>query len=193
MENIYLAALSPDGRQVATAGDWRVRLWTLGQGDDPSPTEGGEGSPPLWNLVGTPETLTFSPDGACVLVGTSEGGIELGRVARDAEVFRWKAHEDAVSGLAFSPDGAWLLSSSRDGTARLWRYSSTSLQQALRAIRGCLPPTDRMRLLGEPKSEAAAHYSACQVKLGREEEPWFPVDVPGVQRFAPRDTGAAER
>ncbi len=70
------------------------------------------------------ESMAFSPDGAWLVTGTTEGSILLWRTADwqiDTELW---GHFDAVDSLAFTPDGQTLFSASRDGTLRVWGTSA---------------------------------------------------------------------
>jgi WD40 repeat protein len=69
----------------------------------------------------TVSSVMFSPDGKCIVSGSSDQTIGLWD-AETGELLRppLKGHEDAVLCVVFSPDGKRILSGSHDQTIRLW-------------------------------------------------------------------------
>jgi WD40 repeat protein len=115
------AALSPDGRWVATAG-WHSlsfgngatpRLWDAATGKEERTLEGGQGG-------GTNAVVAFSPDGRRLLTAGAERTATLWDVAQGTEVATFRGHEGAILGVAFSPDGRHVATAAADQTARLW-------------------------------------------------------------------------
>jgi len=112
-----MAALSSDGKILATAEGSYVRFWTLADGK------------PL-GVVQMPgassRAMRFSPDGRRLAVGTGNYEQLYPSVIHliDAERFQlvktFAGHKGAVTGVAFSPDGRTLLSVSIDRSARVW-------------------------------------------------------------------------
>ena len=64
--------------------------------------------------------MAFSPDGALLASGSSDGSIVLWDVASGAEVRVLAGHSTAPSLLAFSPDGKTVAAGGADGAVRLW-------------------------------------------------------------------------
>ena len=68
---------------------------------------------------GSVTSVTFSPDGELLAVGSSDKSATLWDVANKAIRFTFK-HEDIVRVVLFSPDGRRLATGSLDATAKLW-------------------------------------------------------------------------
>jgi WD40 repeat protein/serine/threonine protein kinase len=110
------AAISPDGQLVAVAAPGsRFRLLRI--------SDGGE----LFSGSVDEDTvtvLTFSPDGADLLVASGYGNPTIGRwdVATGEPIGTLEGHRSYVTDLQFTPDGKHLVSSSTDQTIRLWSW-----------------------------------------------------------------------
>ena len=78
----------------------------------------------------TVSSVMFSPDGKCIVSGSSDQTIRLWD-AETGELLRppLKGHEDAVLCVVFSPDGKQILSGSHDQTIRLWDAETGELVQ----------------------------------------------------------------
>jgi WD40 repeat protein len=108
-------ALSPDGRILATGdqSDQSFRLWSL---DDNAARQ-------MMVVRGDDEhqgSLTFSPDGRILAVGTWEGVVRLLEMPAGRQTAVLVGHKRAVTSLAFSPDGRTLATVSDDSSVRLW-------------------------------------------------------------------------
>ena len=68
--------------------------------------------------------MAWSPDGARLLSGGSDGTLRLWEAASGRELAVLEGHKGQVSSVAWSPDGARLLSGGGDGTVRLWEVAS---------------------------------------------------------------------
>lgn len=109
------AALSPDGRWLATDGeDSSVSLWDLYSGRELRRFGGHH------NEV---NAIAFSPDGLQLLTGDSDTA-HLWDVQSGREVKRFEGHSASVTAVAFSPDGRQVVTGSLDHTARLWNVES---------------------------------------------------------------------
>ncbi|MGA8448412.1 MAG: hypothetical protein WB766_24975 [Roseiarcus sp.] len=64
--------------------------------------------------------MAFSPDGARVATGSSDGTARLWDAATGAAIETLTGHNLLINAVAFSPDGKQLLTGSFDNTARLW-------------------------------------------------------------------------
>ncbi len=132
---VVVAAVSPDGRAVLTAGkNGQVRVSALADGVSLSPF-------PL-PFSGTPEPLGvkdryFSADGVrCLAVsadgrllfagGWDHGGVLLGATdgARRGDL---TGHEKPITSAAFTADGKRLLTGGADKTVRLWDAAAGGL------------------------------------------------------------------
>jgi WD40 repeat protein len=106
-------AFSPDGREIAAAGD-RKDIWIWPRR---APAARRVLSTGLTESVGF---LAFSPDGARLAVAPFNGAPRILDTATGAVLCEFVGHYDRVPALAFSPDGATLVTASIDGTARQW-------------------------------------------------------------------------
>jgi WD40 repeat protein len=107
----FLAAYSPDGKTIVTAGD-DLRLWDAASGQ----------------LLGIPlqrgasvQTLAFTPDGRGVWASAGDGSVRLWQLPQQKDLLHELAgHRQFAPVVAYSPDGQTLLTAGSDGTARLW-------------------------------------------------------------------------
>lgn len=126
-------AFSPDSTLLAsTSRDGTMRLWDVEKGKEisivthePRPffaLPPGEGAGlPLWTTG-----VGFSPDGALIAVGSTDGTVRILSATTAQVVQTLEGHSELVviGGVAFSPDGRVLASASVDGTVRLWDSTS---------------------------------------------------------------------
>jgi WD40 repeat protein/DNA-binding SARP family transcriptional activator len=85
------------------------------------------------DVFGFVNSVTFSPDGRLLAVGTEEGEIRLWQVATGQPAGICRGHANAIRSVAFSPDGRLLVSGSKDQTVRLWDVRTG---QCLNTLRG---------------------------------------------------------
>ena len=107
---IQSAALSPDGRRLATSHfDGSVVLWDLETAQQLVVMEHDT----------TASAVTFSPDGTRLASASADNTARIWNAENGRELARL-AHDDEVSAVAFSPDGALLATASADETVRVW-------------------------------------------------------------------------
>ena len=127
---VQAVAISPNGRTVVYGGK-RGRINLL----DAS----GRGAPRgLARLPGVHAlSAAFSPDGARLAVGLSDGTARQWDIATGREIARFEGHDCCVAGVAFSPDGSAVATSSKDGTAKVWAAGG-NVQALAHAGRGAV-------------------------------------------------------
>ena len=68
--------------------------------------------------------VRFTPDGARLLAGASDGSIQSWRVADGAQLRALEAHDFGVTALDVAADGRFAASASIDETVQLWELAS---------------------------------------------------------------------
>ena len=110
------AAMSPDGRWLATGSD-TVRLWNL-EASDPS-----ESLVILRGQSRYVRCLAISSDSRLLATGDNDGTVELRELKAPqpplSSVVLQRGH-GMICSLAISPDGRWVATSSGDNTTQLW-------------------------------------------------------------------------
>ena len=109
--SISRIAYAPDGELLAIAGSQGFFLYdpkTLAQVAH------------LAGEFGAIVTIAFSPDGRLLASGGGDAKIRLWKIATQAQIHAFTAHNLGVNSVDFSPDGTFLASASYDGTVRVW-------------------------------------------------------------------------
>ena len=118
---IAALAFSPDGTLLAVGTHSQVHLWDVNTGHKIFSVSGvyKRGRVTFRNY---PKPLVFSPDGAILVNGTSNGTILVWDVATGDQIAALDGHTQEVETLKFSPDGKTLVSTAMDGTIFLWDW-----------------------------------------------------------------------
>ena len=120
--HIAALAFSPDGTLLAVGTHTQLHLWDVNTGHKlfSVSTVHKRGRVTFRNYYAKP--LVFSPDGAILVNGTSNGTILVWDVAMGDQIAALDGHTQEVETLKFSPDGKTLVSTAMDGTIFLWDW-----------------------------------------------------------------------
>lgn len=113
-ETIYDAALSSDGRTLATTSSGRVQIWDLERRAKLAELSGA--------LLGF-RLVAFSPDGSRLAACSGESDIKLWELSNYQEVVTLRGHKQWHERLGFTPEGDALISMGYEGV-HLWRAPS---------------------------------------------------------------------
>jgi WD40 repeat protein len=121
LEQITAVAFSPDGTLLAVGTHRQVHLWDVNTGHKlfSLSTVHKRGRVTFHNYA---EPLVFSPDGAILVNGTTNGTIQVWDVATGDKIAALDGHTQKVETLKFSPDAETLVSTAMDGTIFLWDW-----------------------------------------------------------------------
>jgi WD40 repeat protein len=111
---IWALAFSPDGKQIASAGeDGVARLWSVATGALTAECRGHKRKV---------LSVAFRPDGARLVTTSADGTVRQWdpRTGKEVEP-PYTQHSGEVATAAYSPDGKWVASGGTDRTVRLWR------------------------------------------------------------------------
>ncbi len=127
------------GRQAVSMCKWYGPVMWVG---DPSVGEQRGTLTP--EPIGRPTAMDVSPDGARLLVSSTDGRTLFWDLADRSAWAVVAGHAAAVTYSAFSPDGSCFVTTSVDGTARLWptdpeKYARANLPQILRVPAAASP------------------------------------------------------
>jgi predicted NACHT family NTPase len=88
---------------------------------------------PFSKVLGTVNSLAYSPDGTHLAIGDSKGILQVWDVATGQVVLFWLGHSASINSVVYSPDGHQVASGSDDQTVKLWNAASG---ECLRTLSG---------------------------------------------------------
>ena len=126
IEMITSVAFAPDGKTIASAGDFVdedgthhgvIVLWNISDADAISATTA------IHTHDGIIYSFQYSPDGRYFATGAENGTIRLWNAADNSSAILMRGNNKAAFSVAFSPNSKILASANVDGTSsvRLWR------------------------------------------------------------------------
>ncbi len=107
---------SPDGTTLASTSGSRVELWDVATKEKIATLY-----PRTYDK--SISSVSFSPDGAVLALGSGYNTVELWDVATKEKIVHFSGHTRGVYSVDFSPDGTMLASSAWDGKVKLWDTS----------------------------------------------------------------------
>jgi WD40 repeat protein/serine/threonine protein kinase len=108
---ILSAALSPDGKRIATAARETIGIWNAATGQELTT---------LQQSQTRVATVQFSPDGRRIAAGNVDGTTTLWDVASGSELLNLRSLGEYLSGVSFSPDGRRLATSNLAGLVNVY-------------------------------------------------------------------------
>jgi WD40 repeat protein len=121
--SIVAIAISPDGKQIATAGtDNEILLWDLSSGTVVNTLKGHTN----WILG-----LNYSPNGHYLVSGSKDNTAKIWDIRSGAEITALKGHSGTVATVIYSNDGKYIATGSADATAKIWDAASGILLKTL--------------------------------------------------------------
>jgi WD40 repeat protein len=113
-------AVSRGGRDIASASDETVRIWSADTPPRPQTLQ----SPSVLPYGGAVECLAFSADGHHLASGHSDNVLRVWDLRSGQPPRLFKGHSHIVQCAAFSPDGRSIASGGMDRTVRIWDSAS---------------------------------------------------------------------
>jgi WD40 repeat protein/uncharacterized caspase-like protein len=118
-KSIAALSFSPDGQQIASAGDDKIiKIWNLE----------GRLQNTLTGHTAKITSLSFSPNGQMLASASEDKTVRLWQVSNGQLIHTLTGHQDGVSSVAWQSDGQVLASGSYDHTIKLWKPDGTLLR-----------------------------------------------------------------
>lgn len=146
---LYSAALSPDGRQVAAVGMDGLTLWDWSSENE---------APRSLENVGACRTAEFSPDGRVLALTGSDKVIRLVNPATGRVRSILGSHDEVVRKMMFTPDSRTLITLSFDGRMKTWDVVEGRRVERFRGIEDPTRPVLTMALSPSGKDLAVSRF-----------------------------------
>jgi WD40 repeat protein len=151
----YAAALSPDGRTVASAGLQGLTLWNW---------RDGPSFPKANPVFGACRALAYAPDGLSLAVGGFDKQIRIWDPKTQQVRAVLSGHRDVIRKLDFVADGSLLISLSFDGALKFWDVKNgrevDRLDNKTRGVHAFSPSPD-----GQTIALSRMGGSNCQIEV----------------------------
>jgi WD40 repeat protein len=109
---VFAAAASPDGRMLATGGEFgTVHLWEVASGKQRRA---------MYGDTAFVRAAAFSANGHLLATGSSNGTVRLWDMSTGQRLHTFAGHRGEVVAVAFAGRGSTLITASQDGTALVW-------------------------------------------------------------------------
>lgn len=117
-DSLYAAALSPDGKLIATGGyDQEIKLWDATSGAEVRTIAGHNGA--VFDLA-------FSPSGKLLASASADRSVKLWDVATGERLDTFGQPLKELYTVAFTPDGRHVVAGGVDNRIRVWELSDTA-------------------------------------------------------------------
>lgn len=135
-----IAALSPDGKLLATAAlDGTIRVWDRQTKSEIKTLEGH-----TFRI----HYLTFTSDSGRLISGSSDGTARIWEIVGGSEPVILTGHADLIAAAALSRDETHLVTGSQDKTARIWNLADPTRPRVLDGHQGTV---DSVRFTSDGK------------------------------------------
>jgi WD40 repeat protein len=124
---VWSLVFTPDGRQLLSASDIRLRIWDV---------ETGMSNPALSPQGGRITRAALSPAGVLVAVATTAGEVALWDLKQAVVANEIVADDNALWSVAFSPDGEQIATASSDEVVALWDLRTGTRRASFSGFRG---------------------------------------------------------
>jgi eukaryotic-like serine/threonine-protein kinase len=129
---IHAASWSPDGTRIAVAlDDFMVQIWDVLTHRPHQVLQAHDGKTSFFPFSYT-AALAYSPDGRCLLTGSSDGVVMIFDTASGEPLFTKalaeepdRAHAEGIVAVAWSPVQELIALAVLDGTVRIWRVEAS--------------------------------------------------------------------